>query len=301
MEKTLKEKDATERALEAFDDVFADIINGLLFGGRQIIHEQKLTDAQPFSTYKADGCNREQERDVSKYWMDESGRQINVRLALFGIENQTGYDRDMPLRVIGYDGAAYRAELSRKERSPVITLVLYFGDRPWGKNRSIYDVISVAEEFKPYVNDYKIHVFEIARLPETAIQDFHSDFKVVVDYFVHRRNNPDYRPKDPDAFRHTDAILKLMSVMTQDARFVETLQGEGGKPRNMCEVLDRVEEKGIEKGIEKGMEKGIEKGADNARIDSIKKLMKNLKITAAQAMDILEIPLPERKKYYSRI
>ena len=30
----------------------------------------------------------------------------------------------------------------------------------------------------------------------------------------------------------------------------------------MCEVLDRVEAKGIEKGIEQGLEIGIEKGAD---------------------------------------
>lgn len=61
----------------------------------------------------------------------------------------------------------------------------------------------------------------------------------------------------------------------------------------MCEVLDRVEAKGVAKGIEKG--------TDNARVESIKKLMKNLKISAIQAMDILEIPLSEREKYISRI
>lgn len=226
MRKKLKEKDANEKALEAFNDVFADIINGLLFEGRQVVYEQKLADAQPFSIYKAEDGIHEQERDVSKFWIDGSGKQVNFRLALFGIENQTRYDSDMPLRVIGYDGAAYRAELSRKERYPVITLVLYFGNSHWGKNRSIYDVVPVTEELKPYVNDYRIHVFEIAHLPETAIRYFHSDFKIVVDYFVRRRTNPDYRPTDPDAFRHIDEILKLMSAMTQDARFLETLWGE---------------------------------------------------------------------------
>ena len=48
------EKDMTEKTLEAFNDVFADIVNGLLFKGRQVIQEYALTDAQPFSMYKAD-------------------------------------------------------------------------------------------------------------------------------------------------------------------------------------------------------------------------------------------------------
>ena len=61
----------------------------------------------------------------------------------------------MPLRVIGYDGAAYRAELSQEDRYPVITLVLYFGDEPWGKNRTLYDVIDIPEAFRPFVGDYK--------------------------------------------------------------------------------------------------------------------------------------------------
>ena len=43
-----------------------------------------------------------------------------------GIENQTNYDKDMPLRVISYDGAHYRAQIGQDIKYPVITLVLYF-------------------------------------------------------------------------------------------------------------------------------------------------------------------------------
>ena len=74
----------------------------------------------------------EQERDVAKYWIrGEKGERVRVRVAFLGIENQTKYDKDMALRVIGYDGAAYRAELSVEDRYPVLTIVLYFGDQPW--------------------------------------------------------------------------------------------------------------------------------------------------------------------------
>ena len=256
----MAEKDIAEKTLEAFNDVFADIVNGLLFKGKQVIQEYALTDAQPYSMYKTDGRLREQERDVAKYWNKTTGSRISVRIALLGFENQSKYEKDMPLRVIGYDGTAYRAELYQEERYPVITLVLYFGNAPWGKNRSLYDAIEVPEEFKPFVSDYKINVFEIAHLPEEAIGYFHSDFKIVADYFVHKRTNPDYRPVDPDKFKYVDEVLKLLTAITHDERYIEALEGEGGKPKDMCEVLDRVEAKGKQEGVLETLASLVKKG-----------------------------------------
>ncbi len=244
----MAEKDITEKTLEAFNDVFADIVNGLLFQGRQVIQEYTLTDAQPYSMYKTDGKLHEQERDVAKYWNKTTSSRISVRIALLGFENQSKYEKDMPLRVMGYDGTAYRAELYQEERYPVITLVLYFGNEPWGKNRNLHDAIEIPEEFKPFVSDYKINVFEIARLPEDAINYFHSDFKIVVDFFIHKRTNPDYRPVDPEKFKYVDEVLKLLTAITHDERYIEALEGEGGKPKDMCEVLDRVEARGKQTG-----------------------------------------------------
>lgn len=287
------EKDLTEKTLVAFDDVFADIVNGLLFGGDAVVGEYALEDAQPFSAYKADGKLHGQERDVSKYWKGSSGNGANVRLAFWGIENQTEFDKDMPLRVIGYDGASYRSELKRNERYPVVTLVLYFGNKHWGNGRSLYDVLQIPERFRPFVSDYRINVFEIAYLSEETLANFHSDFRIVADYFVHRRTDPNYRPSDPERFHHVDELLKLMTVLTQDSRFEETLLWKGGKPENMCEVLDRVEARGMEKGIEKGIEEN--------RIENIKTVMKKLAYTSKQAMDLLDIPLTEREKYISRL
>ena len=287
------EKDITEKTLEAYNDVFADIINGLLFHGEQIVQEHMLTDAQPLTAYKADGKIREQERDIGKYLNDASGNQINARIAFLGIENQTTVNKDMTLRVLGYDGASYRAQLAGVPRYPVITLVLYFGDTPWRRNRSLHGSVLIPDRFRPFVSDYKINIFEIARLPEDAVQWFHSDFRIVADYFIHKRTDPDYRPKDPIRFRHVDEALKLLSVLTQDRRFEETLYQEGGKPENMCEVLDRVEARGMEKGIEKGIE--------STYIVSIRNLMKNVHWTADQAMDALGIPAPDRNKYLSQI
>ena len=43
------EKDVVEKTLEGYNDVFADIVNGLLFKGEQLISEQALIDATPTS------------------------------------------------------------------------------------------------------------------------------------------------------------------------------------------------------------------------------------------------------------
>lgn len=102
----MAEKDMTEKTLESYNDVFADIINVLFFGGKEVVKEEELEQAVMRSIYKTDGKLREQERDTAKYW-----RKHNIRISLFGLENETEPESDMPIRVFGYDGASYRDQL----------------------------------------------------------------------------------------------------------------------------------------------------------------------------------------------
>ena len=92
----MSEKDISEKLLEAYDDVFADIVNVLLFNGKQVIKEDELEEQETHSSYKAEGKLRELDRDVVKRWKDG-----NIRIACIGLENQTDSDKDMPLRIIG--------------------------------------------------------------------------------------------------------------------------------------------------------------------------------------------------------
>ena len=122
-----------------------------------------------------------------------------------------------------------------------------------------YNCLRVPNELRPFVSNYRINVFDIAFLTDEQISRVHDDFKILADYFAHHRTDPDYRPKDPEKFRHTDELLKLFSVLMDDPRFYEmTLPNEkGGKPKNMCEALDRIEAKGEKRGILIGEKKGI--------------------------------------------
>nr|WP_314757747.1 Rpn family recombination-promoting nuclease/putative transposase [uncultured Lachnoanaerobaculum sp.] len=255
-----KEKDITQKTLERYNDVFADIINVLLFNGERVVTEDSLTDVLPESILKMDGRIRTQYRDIAKYWHNSK-----IKLSMFGLENQTKPEKRMPLRVFGYDGAEY-VKQAKKENSkeviyPVITLVLYFGyNSRWNHPKSLFELLEIDEMIKPYVNDFKINLFEIAYLDREKIDMFESDFWILADYLYQMRVNKNYVAGDT-VIEHVDELLMLMSAMTNDYRFEETINEVKGKENvTMCEVLDRVEAKGIEKGMEKGIAKGREEG-----------------------------------------
>ena len=255
-------KDITQKMLERYNDVFADIVNVLLFNGKRIVDEDALTDTPVDSALKIDGEIHSQDRDVAKYWKNS---QINI--ALFGLENQTVPDKLMPMRVIGYDGAEYKKQVLEenryKKKYPVITLVLYMGyDRNWKYSNSLLDLLEVDENLKPYVSDYKINIFEIAFLNREKIDLFKSDFRMLADYLYQMRTTNAYRG-DESNVKHVDEILMLMSAMSGFKNVENIIKvAHERKVSNMKGFFELAEEKGLEKGIELGRTEGREEGAD---------------------------------------
>ena len=278
--------DANEKILADYNDVFADIMNVFLFGGKQVINEDQLENSKDRSQYKADGKLHQQERDVSKFYNDKE-----IRIAFLGIEHQNKAEEYMPLRVISYDGSSYRSQLlkneGKKKPYPVITLVLYFGTTHWRYGKSLHEVLDIPANIKEYVSDYKINVIEVAFLNQKQIDMFQSDFKIIADFFVQKRKNEDYVPLD-DPIIHEDEFLKMMEIMVGDKRYSQVLV-ELNKERDklkegkisMCEVYDKIEGRGIQKGIQ--MERAntekerIRADSEKKRADKIEKENERLK------------------------
>ena len=242
-------KDITQKTLERYNDVFADIINVLLFNGGNVVLEDSLIDAIPMSTLKMEGKIKSQYRDIAKYW---NNSKINV--SMFGLENQSKPEKFMPFRVFGYDGAEYvrqsKKENKKDAKYPVITLVLYFGyDGRWNQPKSLFELLDIDEKIKPYVNDFKMNLFEIAYLEREIIDKFRSDFWIFADYLYQMRVSNDYVVCET-VIKHVDELLMLMSAMTKDDRFEETINELSRKESvTMCEVLDKVEARGRKEGV----------------------------------------------------
>lgn len=242
----MAEKDLSEKILLSYNDVFADIVNGLLFKGDERIKPKTLKDRIVHSQYKAsDDKLHEEERDVFKVWED-----CGIEIALCGLENQSNPYRMMPARIIGYDGASYRSQILDNKATrllPVVTLVLYFGDKRWHQPKNLKKLFGdYPDELKRYVNDYKIHVFEIAWLTDEEITRFKGDFRIVANFFaMKRRTKGLYVPEDPQEIEHVDAVLKLLSVMTGDDSYRNAIaQLKGRRNISMCDVAQNLIAKG---------------------------------------------------------
>lgn len=94
---------------------------------------------------------------------------------LYGLENQSRPDRDMPLRLASYGGAGYKAQMlddTRKERYPVVSLVLHFGMEKWNEPLTLKECLNIPDELEGYVNDYKMNLYQIAYLTEKQVNMF---------------------------------------------------------------------------------------------------------------------------------
>lgn len=275
------QKDLAQKLLEDYPDVFADIFNVLLFQGEQIICADELEKTANESQYKADTSNlHEERRDLLKLWIKGKNK------ALLGIENQMDVDDHMPIRIIGYDGVSYRSQLLKGWKGnhcPVITLVLYYGDKSWDQPSALAEELPELE--KLHGSDYQFHVFHIPDLTDEQIQMFQSDFRIVAEFFAAQKRGQKYLGSRKK-IRHVDEILKFMKVFTDDDRFLKvTLDDKQKEDVNMRMILDQIEEEGWQKGIAEGRKTGREEGKKEGILllsDLITILMKQGKMEELQ-------------------
>ncbi len=248
------QKDITEKQLEDYNDVFADIYNVLVFE-KNVIDEKYLQDSATESRFKDDiGMNRDQRRDVMKTYLDE----YRMELAFIGIDNQTEVDKYIPVRVLGYDYGKYRRQVDEKKFPlvPVITLVLNLSDTRWNGCKSLADITNIPKEFAPHFQDYKVKVVDVAFLEDEVIERFTSDFKLVAKFFKSKRLRVKFLD-DKTEIKHIAEILDFISAFTNDPRYenvkddLEALIQKGEKVV-MCEYLDMYIEEGLQAGRKEG-------------------------------------------------
>lgn len=171
-----KDYDIPEKELEDYPDVFADIINVLIYQGSDIVKPENLRTATVETRYlNPDGKLRRQTEDLAKYEM--AGEEARI---LFLLANQSVPDSRMILRKCGYTGGYYRSQYNGQTDAicPVMELVLYWGEKRWGSAGSIrrfFGKKGLSEEAWNFIDNERIHVFEMRHLPKETIQKFTSD------------------------------------------------------------------------------------------------------------------------------
>ena len=197
-------------------------------------------------------------------------------------------------------GANYRSQYKSTQITPVITLVLYFGtEKRWQYPQNLKALMDIPDGLESYVNDYWIHVFEIAWLADEQINMFQSDFRVVARYFSEKRKNKDYVPHDKTILRHIDAVLKLLAVMSGDHRYETILADpeQKGKVKTMDDALTRVINEGHARGLAEGRNEGLAEGLIKGQVKILVSLCRSGNISVEIAADQLKISTDEFRKY----
>lgn len=219
---------------------------------------------------------------------------------------------------------AYRAEDDYKYRfrkndrlKPVINLVLYWGKKPWLEPLSLkamLDTAALPSSMHMLLQDYRLNLICMRHIPQKALNEMDSDLKYVLgimkcsnskkQYLKYIRDNKEFFSRVPKSAVDVLSVCMKIENIQKYLQYTEP-QGEKEAETDMCKALDDIikdaTRDGKKKGERIGERRGMRLGEEEATLLNIKKLMKNLKLSAEQAMEILEIPKSSRARYQKRI
>lgn len=280
------QKDLAAKQLECSPEVFADIINALVYEGEQIIEAADLRAAPTESLYPAKtGMLRNQYNDVSKYEIKEG------RIAMqYTLENQSSPDYRILLRKAGYEGAIYRQQYDGGDTYPTITLVLYWGDIRWRTGSNLHRFFGrkkIHSMARKYIDNISLHMYSMKHLPKEIRQRFKSDMRVVVDYLA---EGAEYIPTEQE-ITDLDKTMHMLYVLTGETDFIDDIERlqkrrEKGEKITMEYALTRMKREGREQGIkEKLCEQVRKKLAKGRTVSEIAEELEEEKSVIEQIID----------------
>lgn len=167
---------------------FADFFNAVLFDGKQLIKPEELedrdTEESSILEHRKYAEAIQSSRDNIK--IRKRSTVYGVEFVMLGIEHQDHIHYAMPMRIMGYDYGVYKKQyddnsskyktaegieadeyLSHMKKTdkfaPLITVVVYYGEKKWDGAVSLHGMLDIPEEMKGYVNDYKMLLIEAAK------------------------------------------------------------------------------------------------------------------------------------------
>lgn len=312
------------------DERYADLINGVSFGGRQVVRPEDLSERDTKTGYHANTKAIKGKKNI-KYRDLFRKASFGANFVVIGVENQKQVHYLMPLRCMEYDLKEYQRQEASQKRDfektaglgthvtdaeflsgvfkesklhPCITIVLYYGDE-WDGSYDLHGLLNfenIPEELRGMVNNYKLNMLNIKQLEQTNI--FHTDLKQVCDFIRYAKdkeklkwlieNDPAYKTMREDAYEVIAAFTKSKELVQIKEKYTE-------EEKNMCQALREWAEEERNEGKTEGKIEGKIEGRLEEKVENLRAIMKNLQLTVEKAMDVLEVPQEERAQYMAKI
>lgn len=240
-----------ETALTAMDDeiyevlsdneIFADLFNGALFGGNQIIRPNMLAQENEKKILRAgkEGGRRiilRRIRDVQKLSLLEEG----CLAVILAAEGQRTVHYAMPVRCMLYDGIDYTGQVERITKK---------------RKEDLHDMLDIPPELEPWtecIQDYRINL-----VCSQTVNSFH--FKTglrevfeLLPLLKDKEGMKKFLAVKKEEFMHLDAKKGwLVSRFLSVPALKELKENEKGEV-DMCTAIEEMMEEREELGIERG-------------------------------------------------
>jgi len=273
---------------------FACLINTCLYQGQEIVKPENLMLVDPkIQAYT---------RDVLMLW---NGRYGSYYL---GIENQLIENYPMPYRILQYDCLVYKDQMDilekehRKKKDlrsseeflsgikasdrliPCITIVIYYGTRPWQINFSMKDMFDVKDEH--HLIDFKMNLLEV-HSDTHQYKDKELDLVFSITREILNGNFVIIKEKYKQSIPKQVALV--IASMAKDEELYQQIKEEEKETIIMCESLDRMREEYGTKRYLQGEADGLQKGKIQGKEEGVLTILKNLLKKGISDSYILEI------------
>lgn len=297
---------------------FADFFNAVLFDGKQVIKPKELEDLDTEESsvleHKEYAESIGASRDTVK--IRKKSTVYGVEFVILGMEGQEHIHYAMPMRVMGYDYAAYQKQyvdnaakyktakslteeeyLSKMKKDdrlvPVITVVVYYGEKPWDGAMSLHGMLHISEEMKPFVNDYRMHLVE-ARKNDLKLHNINNrDLFNLLGILLDRNGKLQETRDRAINYAREHRVEKTVIMTAAGAANCKIDYNKIARKgdADMCTVFEETRREGIAEGEAKGEAKGIietgyEFGISEEEI--LARLQKKLNISLAEAQEYVK-------------
>ncbi len=298
-----------------------------MFEGKQIIKPEELEDVDTEESSMLE--HRDYVESIKAFRdnikVSKKSQTHGVEFVMLGLEAQEHIHYAMPLRVMGYDYGTYKKQydgnakrykkaegmdedeyLSRMKRTdkfmPVITITVYYGEKPWDGAVSLHGMLNIQEEMRQFVNDYKMLLVEARqdnlKLHNINNVDLFHMLKMVLDSSIPKNEAKENVIKYAREHDVDKAVIMTVAGATNCRIDYNALSRRGDV--DMCTLFDEIarenEKKGRIEGKAEGKAEGEAKGiieigtefglSDN---DILERLQSKLKVSIQKAQEYLEM------------
>lgn len=267
---------------------FADLVNGSLFDGTQIVKPENLTQIPGESdVYFVAADNKK--KYITRYRDVIMKADFGLYFVVIAEENQMKVHYAMPIRNMLYDALSYteQVEQIKKEHHlqgekltddeflsgmkkedkiiPVITLVIYYGEKEWDGNLDLYGMMgldsesTIIKEIKSVLPNYKINLIHAGNIDK--LENYKSSLQLVFGMLKYKSDKcklKEYLIQNRASLEAMDEeTYHVISVLLHEEERLKKYKKQNEVGLSMCRAIDEMIQDGRNEGRAEGIEAGI--------------------------------------------